>query len=80
MGMDLLKLPLTVILTVKQPLIKIIFAESFDVLLQWFSTFLLERNSNEKFQWLEEPLSNNLIVLYNLCNFWWNLWTELEEP
>ena len=30
---------------------------------QWFSTFLLERNPKETFQWLEEPLSNNSTVL-----------------
>ena len=30
---------------------------------QWFSTFLVERNPNETFQRLEEPLCNNLIVL-----------------
>ena len=28
---------------------------------QWFSTFLVERNPNETFQMLEEPLCNNLI-------------------
>ena len=32
-------------------------------LLQWFSTFLVERNPNETFQRLEEPLCGNLIVL-----------------
>ena len=36
---------------------------------QGFSTFLLERNPNNAFQWLEEPLGNNLIVSYNMCNF-----------
>ena len=30
---------------------------------QWFSTFLVERNPNETFQRLEEPLCGNLIVL-----------------
>ena len=32
-------------------------------LLQWFSIFLVERNPNETFQRLEEPLCGNLIVL-----------------
>ena len=32
-------------------------------LYQWFSTFLVEQNSNETFQRLEEPLCGNLIVL-----------------
>ena len=50
------------------------------MLLQWFSTFLLKRNPNEEFQWLEKLLCNNLIVLYNLCNFWRNPWTKLAEP
>ena len=30
------------------------------ILAQWFSTFLWERNPNETFQGLEEPLSINL--------------------
>ena len=60
--------------------VKIIFEESSDVLLQWLSTFLLKRNPNEEFQWLEKPLCNNLIVLYNLCYFWRKPWTELAEP
>ena len=30
---------------------------------QWFSTFLLKRNPKETFQWLEELLRNNSIVL-----------------
>ena len=50
------------------------------MLLQWFSTFLLKRNPNEKFQWLEKPLCNNLIALYNLHNFWRNPLTKLAEP
>ena len=50
------------------------------MLLQWFSTFLLKRNPNEEFQWLEKLLCNILIVLYNLCNFWRNPWTKLAEP
>ena len=32
---------------------------------QWFSTFLVERNPNETFQRLEEPLCNNLISYAN---------------
>ena len=36
---------------------------SYDALYQWFSTFLVERNPNETFQRLKEPLCSNLIVL-----------------
>ena len=61
-------------------IVKIIFAESSDVLLQWFSAFLLKRNPDKEFQWLEKPLCNILIVLYNLCNFWRNPWIKLAEP
>ena len=44
-----------------------------------FNLFAIEE-PNEEFQWLEKPLCNNLIVLYNLCNFWRNPWTKLAEP
>ena len=38
-------------------------ADKYEGLNQWFSTFLVERNPNETFQRLEEPLCGNLIDL-----------------
>ena len=49
------------------------------ILWQWFSTFLVERNPNETFQRLEEPLCDNLIVLCQGVPTSALLWTTFQN-